>query len=44
MAALRVARSAVVMERGHLTLAGSAVEMRKHPDVVKAFLGDRAGK
>jgi branched-chain amino acid transport system ATP-binding protein len=44
MAALRVARSAVVMERGHLTLAGSAVEMRNHPDVVKAFLGDRAGK
>ena len=44
MAALRVARSAVVMERGHLTLAGSAAEMRKHPDVVKAFLGDRAGK
>jgi branched-chain amino acid transport system ATP-binding protein len=44
MAALRVARSAVVMERGHLTLAGSATEMRRHPDVVKAFLGDRAGK
>jgi branched-chain amino acid transport system ATP-binding protein len=44
MAALRVARSAVVMERGHLTLAGTAAEMRGHPDVVKAFLGDRAGK
>jgi branched-chain amino acid transport system ATP-binding protein len=44
MAALRVARSAVVMERGHLTLTGSATEMRSHPDVVKAFLGDRAGK
>ena len=44
MAALRVARSAVVMERGHLTLTGSAAEMRRHPDVVKAFLGDRAGK
>jgi branched-chain amino acid transport system ATP-binding protein len=44
MAALRVARSAVVMERGHLTLAGPAAEMRRHPDVVKAFLGDRAGK
>jgi branched-chain amino acid transport system ATP-binding protein len=44
MAALRVARSAVVMERGHLTLTGSATEMRRHPDVVKAFLGDRAGK
>jgi branched-chain amino acid transport system ATP-binding protein len=44
MAALRVARSAVVMERGHLTLAGSATELRRHPDVVKAFLGDRAGK
>lgn len=43
MAALRVARSAVVMERGHLTLTGSATEMRRHPDVVKAFLGDRAG-
>jgi branched-chain amino acid transport system ATP-binding protein len=44
MAALRVARSAVVMERGHLTLTGPATEMRRHPDVVKAFLGDRAGK
>jgi branched-chain amino acid transport system ATP-binding protein len=44
MAALRVARSAVVMERGHLTRTGSATEMRRHPDVVKAFLGDRAGK
>jgi len=44
MAALRVAGSAVVMERGHLTLTGSATEMRRHPDVVKAFLGDRAGK
>jgi len=42
MAALRVARRAVVIERGRVVLTGSAGEVRKHPDVVKAFLGDRA--
>ena len=42
MAALRIARSAVVMERGHITLSGLASDVRKHPDVVRAFLGTRA--
>jgi branched-chain amino acid transport system ATP-binding protein len=45
MAALQVARRAVVLERGCIVLAGSADEIRHHPDVVKAFLGERvAGK
>ena len=42
MAALEVAQSAVVLERGHVVLSGTADEMRTHPDVVKAFLGDKA--
>jgi branched-chain amino acid transport system ATP-binding protein len=42
MAALEVAQSAVVLERGHVVLSGTADEMRIHPDVVKAFLGDKA--
>lgn len=42
MAALRVAKRAVVLERGRIVLTGSAEEIRTHPDVVKAFLGDRA--
>lgn len=42
MAALDVAQSAVVLERGHVVLEGSADEVRTHPDVVKAFLGEKA--
>jgi branched-chain amino acid transport system ATP-binding protein len=42
MAALEVAQSAVVLERGQIVLSGSAADVRSHPDVVKAFLGDRA--
>ena len=42
-AALQVADSAVVLERGQIVLRGTAVEIRSHPDVVRAFLGDRAG-
>jgi branched-chain amino acid transport system ATP-binding protein len=41
MAALQVARRAVVLERGSIVLTGSADEIRHHPDVVKAFLGER---
>jgi branched-chain amino acid transport system ATP-binding protein len=41
MAALQVARRAVVLERGSIVLTGSADEVRHHPDVVKAFLGER---
>ena len=41
-AALGVAERAVVLERGSIVLSGSSEEIRKHPDVVKAFLGDRA--
>lgn len=42
MAALRIAQQAVVLERGRIVLTGSAEEIRAHPDVVRAFLGDRA--
>jgi branched-chain amino acid transport system ATP-binding protein len=42
MAALDVAESAIVLERGQIVLRGSADEVRTHPDVVKAFLGDKA--
>jgi branched-chain amino acid transport system ATP-binding protein len=42
MAALEVAESAIVLERGHIVLSGTADEIRTHPDVVKAFLGDKA--
>jgi branched-chain amino acid transport system ATP-binding protein len=41
-AALAVAESAVVLERGSIVLEGSAAEVRTHPDVVRAFLGHRA--
>ena len=41
MAALRVAGRAVVLERGSIVLTGSSDEVRNHPDVVKAFLGER---
>jgi branched-chain amino acid transport system ATP-binding protein len=41
-AALAVADSAIVLERGSVVLRGSASEVRSHPHVVRAFLGDRA--
>jgi branched-chain amino acid transport system ATP-binding protein len=41
-AALGVADSAVVIERGQIVLRGSAAEVRSHPDVVRAFLGEGA--
>lgn len=41
-AALAVADTAVVLERGSTVLTGTAAEVRTHPDVVRAFLGDRA--
>jgi branched-chain amino acid transport system ATP-binding protein len=41
MAALAVASRAVVLERGSIVLTGSAAEVRNHPDVVKAFLGEK---
>lgn len=43
MAALRIAESAIVLERGTVVLRGNAEEISRHPDIVKAFLGDRAG-
>ena len=43
MAALEVAHRAVVLERGEIVLTGSADEVRTHPDVIRAFLGERAG-
>ena len=42
IAALSVATRAQVLERGEFILAGTANEIRDHPDVVKAFLGDQA--
>jgi branched-chain amino acid transport system ATP-binding protein len=44
MAALPIASRAVVLERGRIVLSGSADEISNHPDVVKAFLGERAGR
>lgn len=41
MAVLQVASRAVVLERGSIVLTGSADEVRNHPDVIKAFLGER---
>jgi branched-chain amino acid transport system ATP-binding protein len=41
-AALAVADAAVVIERGRIVLRGSATEVRSHPDVVRAFLGEDA--
>jgi branched-chain amino acid transport system ATP-binding protein len=41
-AALTVATKATVLERGETVLEGSAAEVGAHPQVVKAFLGDRA--
>jgi branched-chain amino acid transport system ATP-binding protein len=43
MAALDVGSRAVVLERGEIVLAGTAEEMKTHPDVVRAFLGEKAG-
>jgi branched-chain amino acid transport system ATP-binding protein len=43
MAALEVAHRAVVLERGEIVLTGTADEVRTHPDVVRAFLGEKAG-
>ena len=42
MAALDIAESVVVLERGNIVLRGTADEVRTHPDVVKAFLGEKA--
>jgi branched-chain amino acid transport system ATP-binding protein len=42
MAALDIADAVVVLERGHIVLKGTADEIRTHPDVVKAFLGEKA--
>jgi len=42
-AALAVADTAVVLERGSIVLEGTAAEVRANPDVVRAFLGDQAG-
>jgi len=42
-AALAVADSAVVLERGTIVVEGPAAEVRSNPDVVRAFLGDQAG-
>jgi branched-chain amino acid transport system ATP-binding protein len=39
LAALRVADRAYVLESGSLKLAGSAVELAKDPEIVKAYLG-----
>jgi branched-chain amino acid transport system ATP-binding protein len=41
-AALTVASQATVLERGETVLAGTAAEVGSHPQVVKAFLGERA--
>jgi len=39
LAALRVADRAYVLESGSLKLSGSAVELAKDPEIVKAYLG-----
>jgi branched-chain amino acid transport system ATP-binding protein len=41
-AALTVASQATVLERGETVLVGTAAEVGSHPQVVKAFLGERA--
>lgn len=41
-AALTVASQATVLERGETVLTGTAAEVGSHPQVVKAFLGERA--
>jgi branched-chain amino acid transport system ATP-binding protein len=40
-AALAIAKTAIVLDRGEIVLEGSAEEIRSHPDVVKAFLGEQ---
>jgi branched-chain amino acid transport system ATP-binding protein len=40
--ALEVADRAAVLERGRLVLAGTAAELRTHPQVLQSFLGSRA--
>jgi branched-chain amino acid transport system ATP-binding protein len=44
MAALEVASRPVVFERGSIALTGSTDEVRNHPDVVKAFLGEKVAR
>jgi branched-chain amino acid transport system ATP-binding protein len=41
-AALDIADRAIVIERGLIAIAGTATEIKGHPDVVRAFLGDMA--
>lgn len=40
-AALAIAKTAIVLERGEIVLEGTADEVRSHPDVVRAFLGEQ---
>ena len=39
LAALRVADRAYVLESGSLKLSGTAAELAKDPEIVKAYLG-----
>ena len=42
--ALAVGHRAAVLERGEVSLRGSAAELREDPGVLKAFLGERADR
>jgi branched-chain amino acid transport system ATP-binding protein len=42
--ALDVAHRAAVLERGEVSLRGSAAELREDPGVLRAFLGDKADR
>jgi branched-chain amino acid transport system ATP-binding protein len=42
--ALAIGSQAAVLERGQITLRGTAAELRHHPEVLRAFLGEKAGK
>jgi branched-chain amino acid transport system ATP-binding protein len=42
VAALSVADRGLVLDRGRVRIRGTAAELKTHPEVVRAFLGDRA--
>lgn len=42
VAALEIAHRVLVLTRGEVLLAGSPAEVERHPDVIRAFLGDLA--
>jgi branched-chain amino acid transport system ATP-binding protein len=42
VAALSIADHGLVLDRGRVRIRGTAAELKTHPEVVRAFLGDRA--